>query len=109
MMRSVSIGKLELELGLRHSETFCPFAMALGPLIPGHVLVTQESIEVFELVWEARHVPGTKGREWYRKQVPGIRKLSDFPIPMDAVDWISAYDSGRKMNPAVFQVDIPSF
>jgi len=109
MMRSVKIGSSELELGLRHSETFCPFALALRPLIQGHVLVTRESIEVYELVWEARRVPGTNGKEWYRKQIPGIQKLADFPIPWDAIDWINAYDNGRKMDSAVFQVDIPTF
>ena len=96
----------DIRLGVPRSSAFCPIALALWWRILGHKEIHEDGlVTIHPLRFESRPVPG---KRWgYRKQVPDLAKeIGRFQLPGEAVAWMKSFDSGAKVAPATFAVEL---
>lgn len=101
----VRVTDFELKNGAPRNKVFCPIALALWTLLPGHIEVLEDgSVHVYSVRWAM--VPIGSGRVQVRKCIPS-KPLAALMLPQPAIRWLEAYDALSKGNPAEFEMDLP--
>ncbi len=104
--KKIQVEDYHIKCGEPRHPARCPIAYALGPRIGGHVEVTQDGrVQVYDLEWRMFVVPAC--RVAVPKQYPSNKLLREFSLPPEAVQWMIDFDSGKKVKPFEFDLEIP--
>jgi hypothetical protein len=103
----IEVDDYHIKTGTPKSSGHCPLAYAIGPRTGGHVEIAEDgTIQIYNLIWKMFVVP--KCNVAARKQYPGDKLLAEFPMPPEAFQWMKDFDSGKKMGPFAFELEVPN-